>query len=149
MITSQEDTDFALALLLSENIDQNEYETFNTKDDTEDFFNPRQKQKKQAKIKPKEKVIKDKNTKEKTPKVIKEGMNSGKFSDFELSEFKIGLELYGRDWVKVSAHVKTRDANAVKSHGQKYFIKLFRDNLDLPAKVYQINRLLNQGAVIL
>jgi len=36
---------------------------------------------------------------------------------------------------QVAAHVQTRDSNMVRSKAQKYFIKLFRANLPLPAKV--------------
>jgi protein MYSM1 len=32
-------------------------------------------------------------------------------------------------------HIKTRDSHAIRSHAQKYFIKLYRDGLPLPAKV--------------
>ncbi|KAL0082205.1 Homeodomain-like DNA binding domain-containing transcription factor [Phycomyces blakesleeanus] len=35
----------------------------------------------------------------------------------------------------VAAHIATRDANSIRSHAQKHLIKLFRDNIPLPAKV--------------
>ncbi|KAK5799042.1 hypothetical protein F5H01DRAFT_285037, partial [Linnemannia elongata] len=37
----------------------------------------------------------------------------------------------------VEQHVATRDANSIRSHAQKHFIKLFRDNIPLPAKVLE------------
>ncbi|RKO89885.1 hypothetical protein BDK51DRAFT_46892 [Blyttiomyces helicus] len=36
---------------------------------------------------------------------------------------------------KLVAHIKTRNANAIRSYAQKYFIRLYRDNLPLPNKV--------------
>ncbi|KAI9313835.1 hypothetical protein BX666DRAFT_1863795 [Dichotomocladium elegans] len=33
------------------------------------------------------------------------------------------------------AHIATRDANSIRSHAQKHFIKLFRDQVPLPEKV--------------
>jgi len=33
--------------------------------------------------------------------------------------------------------VATRDANSIRSHAQKHFIKLFRDNIPLPAQVLE------------
>ncbi|KAI8322428.1 hypothetical protein GQ54DRAFT_240472, partial [Martensiomyces pterosporus] len=35
------------------------------------------------------------------------------------------------------AHVGTRDPKSIRSHAQKYFIKLFRDKVPLPAKVVE------------
>ena len=41
-------------------------------------------------------------------KTIPEGMNTGKFSEEEVAKFKEGLELYGREWSKVSfIHLET------------------------------------------
>ncbi|KAI8921563.1 hypothetical protein BC831DRAFT_437696 [Entophlyctis helioformis] len=70
-------------------------------------------------------------------KTVSEGMNTGKFSEDELVRFKEGLELYGREWNLLAKHIVTRDPNAIRSHAQKYFIKLFRDNIPLPAKVIE------------
>ncbi|KAI8341798.1 hypothetical protein BC941DRAFT_414490 [Chlamydoabsidia padenii] len=36
---------------------------------------------------------------------------------------------------KISRHLGTRDSHSIRSHAQKHFIKLFRDNLPLPDKV--------------
>ena len=47
------------------------------------------------------------------------------------------LELYGRDWKLCAQHIKTREAKAVSSHCQKYFIKLYKENKPLPAKVQE------------
>ncbi|KAI7828462.1 hypothetical protein BX661DRAFT_142767 [Kickxella alabastrina] len=60
---------------------------------------------------------------------------SGAYTDEEELKFNEGLELYGRSWGEISTHVVTRDAKSIRSHAQKYFIKLFRDSIPLPAKV--------------
>ncbi|GJJ76776.1 hypothetical protein EMPS_09135 [Entomortierella parvispora] len=73
-------------------------------------------------------------------KVVKEapqGLNTGVYSDVEERAFVKALELYGRNWRSVEEHVATRDANSIRSHAQKHFIKLFRDNIPLPAKVLE------------
>lgn len=51
--------------------------------------------------------------------------------------FLEGLELYGREWKKIENHINTRDVHAIKSHAQKHFIKLYRLNQPLPAKVQE------------
>ncbi|KAH6581046.1 hypothetical protein BASA50_008787 [Batrachochytrium salamandrivorans] len=74
----------------------------------------------------------------KTPEAAtSSGLNTGKFSHDEIYRLKEGLELYGRNWNKLAQHISTRDTNAVRSHAQKYFIKLFRDCIPLPAKVFE------------
>ncbi|KAJ2800660.1 hypothetical protein H4R20_003977 [Coemansia guatemalensis] len=60
---------------------------------------------------------------------------SGAYTDEEEQLFLEGLEKFGRSWSEISTHVVTRDAKSIRSHAQKYFIKLFRDKLPLPEKV--------------
>ncbi|KAJ1723423.1 hypothetical protein LPJ53_002233 [Coemansia erecta] len=60
---------------------------------------------------------------------------TGGYTEEEEAKFSEGLELYGRSWSEISAHVGTRDSKSIRSHAQKYFIKLFRDNVPLPDKV--------------
>ncbi|KAJ1959615.1 hypothetical protein GGI12_004249 [Dipsacomyces acuminosporus] len=62
---------------------------------------------------------------------------SGAYTDEEEQKFNEGLELYGRSWNQISLHLGTRDPKSIRSHAQKYFIKLFRDKLPLPAKVLE------------
>ncbi|KAJ3260652.1 hypothetical protein HK103_000262 [Boothiomyces macroporosus] len=143
MPPSQEDADLALAILLAQEDGYDYYEEDYNRFDNEprsrqqdDDFTPMRKKKK---IKSEEK----KEVKVKPPKILKtvsEGMNTGKFTEEEVVKFKEGLELYGRDWLKLTEHVKTRDPNAIRSHAQKYFIKMFRDNIPLPAKVLESGR---------
>ncbi|KAJ2786711.1 hypothetical protein GGI15_001289 [Coemansia interrupta] len=60
---------------------------------------------------------------------------TGGYTEEEEAKFSEGLELYGRSWGEISAHVGTRDSKSIRSHAQKYFIKLFRDSVPLPDKV--------------
>ncbi|RKP22829.1 hypothetical protein SYNPS1DRAFT_31513 [Syncephalis pseudoplumigaleata] len=64
-----------------------------------------------------------------------EGMNQGAYTPEEEERFLDGLELYGRGWNDISRYIGTRDSHSIRSHAQKYFIRLFRDNKPLPAKV--------------
>ncbi|KAF7728178.1 hypothetical protein EC973_006572 [Apophysomyces ossiformis] len=68
-------------------------------------------------------------------KPVPEGYNTGNYSEEEEKRFLEGLELFGRDWTKLQAHIATRDANSIRSHAQKHLIKLFRDGIPLPEKV--------------
>ncbi|OMJ17779.1 Histone H2A deubiquitinase MYSM1 [Smittium culicis] len=61
--------------------------------------------------------------------------NVGVYSDQEEALFLEGLNTYGRDYQKISELMKTRESKSIRSHAQKHFIKLFRDNLPLPPKV--------------
>jgi SHAQKYF class myb-like DNA-binding protein len=54
------------------------------------------------------------------------GLNVGSWKSEEHKKFLEGMEIYGRDWKKVSTHVKTRNTAQCRSHAQKYFIKLER-----------------------
>eukprot|EP00027_Filamoeba_sp_ATCC50430_P003224 CAMPEP_0168557022 /NCGR_PEP_ID=MMETSP0413-20121227/9196_1 /TAXON_ID=136452 /ORGANISM="Filamoeba nolandi, Strain NC-AS-23-1" /LENGTH=538 /DNA_ID=CAMNT_0008588011 /DNA_START=98 /DNA_END=1711 /DNA_ORIENTATION=- len=108
-------------------------------EDQDDDFIPQKllksKQKSDASAK-KEKQTEPKtdNNQKKDKKPRKESV---KWSDEEEKLFLEGLELHGRDWDKVVEHVKTRDKFAIKSHAQKHFIKLWKQNLPLPLKVQE------------
>ncbi|KAJ1959310.1 hypothetical protein IWQ62_004661 [Dispira parvispora] len=65
------------------------------------------------------------------------GFRTGAYLEDERQRFLEALERYGRSWKQVVAHVGTRDEKSIRSHAQKHFIKLFRDNLPLPAKVQE------------
>lgn len=58
-----------------------------------------------------------------------------KWTDEEQELFLESLERFGRNWQACAQHVKTRDARAISSHAQRHFIKLYRNQLPLPAKV--------------
>ncbi|KAF9091457.1 hypothetical protein BGX23_005174 [Mortierella sp. AD031] len=73
----------------------------------------------------------------KQPKEAPAGYNTGVYSEKEERAFVEALDIFGRNWRAVEEHVATRDANSIRSHAQKHFIKLFRDNIPLPAKVLE------------
>jgi protein MYSM1 len=60
---------------------------------------------------------------------------TGFYTDEEEKKFLEGLELFGRDWGALSKHIGTRDRNSVRSHTQKWLLRMYRDNIPLPAKV--------------
>ncbi|CAI5743213.1 unnamed protein product [Peronospora destructor] len=56
------------------------------------------------------------------------GMNGGRWTEQEHQSFLAGLRLYGREWKKVAGKIKTRTSAQIRSHAQKYFAKLARDD---------------------
>ncbi|ORZ09204.1 hypothetical protein BCR42DRAFT_423948 [Absidia repens] len=71
----------------------------------------------------------------KPKKALPPGFNTGVYTEGEEKLFLEGLDTYGRSWGDLAKHMGTRDSNSVRSHAQKHFIKLYRDNLPLPDKV--------------
>lgn len=57
------------------------------------------------------------------------------WSEEEHQRFKEALELYGRDWGACARFIGTRPAPLVRSHAQKYLIKLWKLGKPLPTKV--------------
>lgn len=53
----------------------------------------------------------------------------------EHQRFKESLELFGRNWERCAAYIGTRRAQLVRSHAQKYLIKLWKLGKPLPKKV--------------
>jgi hypothetical protein len=45
----------------------------------------------------------------------------------QLIFFIIAMEMYGNDWTKVQDHVRTRNAAQIRSHAQKYKLKVMYD----------------------
>ncbi|KAI8357828.1 hypothetical protein EDC96DRAFT_242901 [Choanephora cucurbitarum] len=82
-----------------------------------------------------EKKEKKETVSKKPRKPVPEGHNTGVYTELEEKNFLEGLELFGRDWTKLQQHIATRDANSIRSHAQKHFIKMYRDNIPLPPKV--------------
>ena len=59
-----------------------------------------------------------------------------RWTEEEEKLFLEALELHGRAWHKCVEHMKhTRTKQSFTSHAQKHFIKLYRDDISLPAKV--------------
>jgi len=57
--------------------------------------------------------------------------SSGKRENWKEDEherFKMALEKYGRNWKMVEREVQTRTAKQIRSHAQKYFIRLVREH---------------------
>lgn len=48
-----------------------------------------------------------------------QGKTTGRWTDEEHERFLEGIELYSKDWKKVTAHVGTRISAQVRSHAQK------------------------------
>lgn len=48
----------------------------------------------------------------------------GRWTKEEHQAFIKGLELYGKGWKKIAALIKTRTVVQIRTHAQKYFLKL-------------------------
>eukprot|EP01083_Nonionella_stella_P230537 814783_1 len=98
------------------------------------------KQKKETKKKSRKRkinCIKDssKNTSEPSKKKRKKKRG---WSEQEEILFREGLELYGRDWHKVSKHVgNNRNTAAIRSHAQIYLLRLLQNGTKLPNKILE------------
>eukprot|EP00559_Dactyliosolen_fragilissimus_P008406 CAMPEP_0184863892 /NCGR_PEP_ID=MMETSP0580-20130426/12977_1 /TAXON_ID=1118495 /ORGANISM="Dactyliosolen fragilissimus" /LENGTH=298 /DNA_ID=CAMNT_0027362475 /DNA_START=350 /DNA_END=1247 /DNA_ORIENTATION=+ len=53
--------------------------------------------------------------------------SSGRWTKEEHEEFLAGLKVFGREWKKVAQRIPTRTSAQIRSHAQKYFAKLARD----------------------
>lgn len=53
--------------------------------------------------------------------------HSGRWTKEEHQAFLHGLQIYGREWKKVAQQIPTRNSAQIRSHAQKYFAKLARD----------------------
>lgn len=58
------------------------------------------------------------------------GNHAGRWTRQEHENFLVGLNQHGREWKKVALYVKTRTPAQIRSHAQKYFAKLERDDPD-------------------
>jgi len=54
----------------------------------------------------------------------------GKWSKDERAAFIAGLELFGKKWTKISAHVGTRTPTQTRAFGRKYLSELQESNKD-------------------
>eukprot|EP00546_Thalassionema_frauenfeldii_P013166 CAMPEP_0178928412 /NCGR_PEP_ID=MMETSP0786-20121207/19888_1 /TAXON_ID=186022 /ORGANISM="Thalassionema frauenfeldii, Strain CCMP 1798" /LENGTH=319 /DNA_ID=CAMNT_0020604271 /DNA_START=431 /DNA_END=1390 /DNA_ORIENTATION=- len=57
----------------------------------------------------------------------KPGQSAGRWTPEEHQEFLEGLKVYGREWKKVAERIPTRTSAQIRSHAQKYFAKLARE----------------------
>jgi SHAQKYF class myb-like DNA-binding protein len=53
--------------------------------------------------------------------------SSGRWTREEHQAFLDGLRIYGREWKKVARNIPTRTAAQIRSHAQKYFAKVAKD----------------------
>jgi SHAQKYF class myb-like DNA-binding protein len=58
---------------------------------------------------------------------MQEGQSAGRWTDAEHQAFLVGLQAYGREWKKVASHIPTRTSAQVRSHAQKYFAKIQKE----------------------
>lgn len=55
------------------------------------------------------------------------GKQRRRWTEEEHRKLVEGLKLYGRDWKRIQAHVGTRNAAQLRSHAQKYFVKVLKE----------------------
>lgn len=68
-----------------------------------------------------------KKKKRRAPPPVQPGQSSGRWTHAEHEAFLDGLKIFGREWKKVAKNIPTRTSAQVRSHAQKYFSKLSRD----------------------
>lgn len=51
-------------------------------------------------------------------------VSTGRWTREEHQLFVKGLELYGKGWKKIASLIKTRTVVQIRTHAQKYFLKL-------------------------
>lgn len=72
--------------------------------------------------------------------------SSGRWTREEHEAFLEGLKEFGREWKKVAKRIRTRTSAQIRSHAQKYFAKLAKDE-HLQAAVLSSNVTLGVAAV--
>lgn len=63
-----------------------------------------------------------------------------KWSEEEIRKFETSLQLYGRDWERVSRAIGTRDPSQVKAKAKRYFKQLYARGIPLPEAVIKTAR---------
>jgi len=71
---------------------------------------------------------------------IERKTSSGRWSQEEHEQFLEGLKVYGREWKKVAQRIPTRTSAQIRSHAQKYFAKLAKEEEARLATVSAIAR---------
>jgi SHAQKYF class myb-like DNA-binding protein len=57
-----------------------------------------------------------------------EGQTNGRWTQEEHEAFLEGLKVFGREWKKVAHRIPTRTSAQIRSHAQKYFSKISRED---------------------
>lgn len=63
----------------------------------------------------------------------KSTVNNGRWTPAEHEAFLQGLKVYGREWKKVATCIPTRTSAQIRSHAQKYFAKVNKEQQQLHA----------------
>jgi len=50
----------------------------------------------------------------------------GKWTSEEHSKFLEALRMFGKDWTKIAAYMKSRTVKNIISHGQKFLVRLIK-----------------------
>ena len=53
---------------------------------------------------------------------------NGRWTKEEHKQFLESIRLYGKDWKKIEEHIGTRSCSQIRSHAQKYFLRLEKEN---------------------
>lgn len=69
-------------------------------------------------------ITEDKVTTEKDQVTAKQPLKNGRWTKEECKRFEEALKKFGRHWKKVEAYVGTRSGTQVRSHAQKYFLRM-------------------------
>jgi SHAQKYF class myb-like DNA-binding protein len=128
------------SFLNSFTIDQNVPENNQEKNDSNFFLNKKRKFKVNYISNDKEKTLNEnykpivKEKKNKKENIFSsteiKGENEGRWNDDEHVKFLEAINIYGNNWREVQKYVKTRSSNQVRSHAQKFILKLktFKDS---------------------
>lgn len=69
-----------------------------------------------------------------SPHPTQTGKHAGRWSALEHQRFLGGLKLHGRRWADIARLVGTRTVTQVRTHAQKYFLKLQKQGLSCPMR---------------
>ena len=136
---SLEDSNYFPDLFLSENCNKYFLNYSTISDNLSDIFSDSFQE-------PKKKSVKFILTKEETPSFLKkkinlsleskepENLNGGRWNKEEQQRFAEAVLKYGNDWKQIQSHVFSRNMTQVRSHAQKFLMKLKETNFIINEK---------------